>query len=396
MIDQLPILPAYRTKTGDYLTLREAVKSLPQVTPNVEHNLIRRPANPENYPLYHERAEQIRAGTFSRSTLFNEIEVVMRPSGTEDLFGRRFGEEEISSGEMAALAVAGFRDFLRESWRPEAKHVMMFSSGYDTRLIGALIKQLADENGDDWLGDTKFCCFQPEIEDAKSIYDYIGLPQRCWFPIDEGAPASDYYTECLDFKTIGAQLSDSERVWAGPLLTQLRLGDWLDDDVQGVSAVLSDETSTWNRLQWNNIAWFLGCYLFDNPGVLPGRPDVNFLFPFISREWIRLVSTYKIPISIDDFKKAMIEQVDPVLATLPNFRFKIKAIRDATGGHAYQQEISAATAQRMEDDYRASWYASEVGPATLDYQDDRIFRYFSDRNVHYIKAAIYQHLIDLS
>ena len=89
----------------------------------------------------------------------------------------------------------------------------------------------------------------------------------------------------------------------------------------------------------------------------------------------------------------MLRMLDPELDALPNFRFEVKAIRERNGGHIDQQELSAETATRMENDYRGSWYAQNIGPATLGYLHDRVFRYYDDKNCHYIKAAICEHLI---
>ncbi len=89
----------------------------------------------------------------------------------------------------------------------------------------------------------------------------------------------------------------------------------------------------------------------------------------------------------------MLRRLDPELDALPNFRFEVGAMRERNGGHIDQQAISMGTARRMESDYKASWYAQTIGPATLGYLHDRVFRYYDDTNRHYIKAAICEHLI---
>ena len=235
-----------------------------------------------------------------------------------------------------------------------------------------------------------------------------------------GGGAVDYYAECLDFRTVGSELSEAERFWGAPLKIQRNLSGYLDTSqkLQGACALFGDELTKWNRLGWGNVAWFLSCFAFDNPGVLPGRPDCEFILPFASEAWVRLQTTYRMPnfaeypehirklvhgvSAIDAFKLSMLHQIDPALPLFPNWRFEAKEVReknrgpsDPGRGHIDQQKISQKTAEKMEDDYRKSWYAKALGPATLDYQRDRTFVYWSDHNSHYMKAAIYQNLIDL-
>ncbi len=402
-LQQLAIMPRYRANGNEYSSLSEAATALGSITVNTKHSLVRRPgvgvhSHNNLDKVYRARSLQLQAGTYTRSTLACEIEGVPPPvsSAIQALYPVKCGGEAIDADDLADRALAAFADHVGEFWRPDVKHAVLFSSGYDSRLVGGVLKKLADKKGMDWLGDVKFCCFQPEIDYAKTIFDYLGFPENMWHPIDPGAPSTDYYADCLDFATVGAQLSESERFSGGPLLAQLRLGDYLDGDVQGLSAVFSDETGKWNRLRWGDVGWFVGCYLFDNPGIFPGRPNAEFLFPFASLGWLKLVTKYRIPCDLDDFKLTMNRRLDPNLAdldALPNYRFQIGPIRKQLGGHIHQQVLSKQTVDHMEADYAASWYAQSVGPRVLDFSD-QMFRYFAERNGHYIKAAIYQHLID--
>jgi len=392
---QLPMIPYYARGMSAASSLHTAAGR--HANARHDHALIRRPGGDARKQIYIERSKAIRAGNYGRETLLKEVTVRIKRAApeVEALYRLAHGTAEAKPVTFAGRAIEGFLAHIERSWDPTAKHVVMFSSGYDSRLLGALLKKIADERGVEWLGDTRFCCFQPEVAYAKRVYDHIGLPAEMWWPITPDAPAKDYYKSCLDFNTIGAQLSESERFWGGALLIQLTLGDWLNGHVQGISALFSDETSKWNRKRWSDIGWFIGCYLFDNPGILPGRPDIPFIFPFASVEWIKLVTKYRLPMAVDDCKLEMIKQLDVKLAdtrALPNFRFQIGPMRVRNGGFEDQQRISKATAEAMENAYRASWYAQKFGPAVLDYQNDRVFRYYDDRNVHYLKAAIFDHL----
>lgn len=419
MMKQLPMFPVYQTADGSqYRTLHEAARALKTVRANPGHTLIRRPAEKQNMERYAQRAKRIIDGTYDRSTLLQDVRAVMQPMPAEltKLLPKQSGKQHVDDVDKHTdKLLATLIKHVRRSWNPHARHVVMHSSGYDTRLITSVLKHVAMEEGNNWLGEVTFVCFQPEIKHARAVFDYLGWPKSTWFPVDAGKPAVDYYAPCLDFKTIGANVSESERFWGGPLLTQLRLGGYLTDTakpLQILSALFSDETCKWNRLKWGSVAWFVGCFLFDNPGIMPGVPQVEAILPFVNAEWLQLMSTFYLPRSIDDSKLALLQRLDPALADtkrFPNWRFSAKAIRERNvaaeaarcglapeniHNHIDQQKISQATAQKMEADYAASWYAQKVGPKKLDYQHRSYFVYWCDRNTHYMKAAFYQHLID--
>jgi hypothetical protein len=418
---QLPMLPVYRSGGSDYATLQEAALSLGIVQANPEHSLIRRPGVKQNMQRYARRANRIIAGTYDRSTLLKDVRAAIRVPHPEiaKLFSRQSGKQEVDNIEAHAdRMLATLIKHVRRSWNPLARHIVMHSSGFDTRLLTGVLRKVASEEGNNWLGEVKFVCFQPEIQDARKIFNHVGWPAATWHPIDPGRPGEDYYAPCFDFKTIGAHLSESERFWGGPFLTQLRLGRYLTDardagrPLQVLSALFSDETCKWNRLKWGNVAWFLGCYWFDNPGIMPGVPEATSILPFVNDEWLNLMSTYYLPMMIDQFKLLMIKRLDPALADItrfPNWRFSAKKMRDRNVAKEAmrrnlppeqikpfidQQAISQATAEKMDSDYRSSWYACEIGPPALRYREDRTFVYWSDQNTHYMKAAFYQHLID--
>jgi hypothetical protein len=320
--------------------------------------------------------------------------------------------------ELAKVGVAAIKTHMAQAWNPSARHVVMFSSGYDSRIMGACLAQLARERGADWLGDTKFCCFWPEVDFARKSFAATGLPAGMFHPIGPNR-AVDYYAECLDFATMGARISDIERFWGGPLKTELALAGYLDTakPVQVASAIFGDEMTKWNRYNWGSVAWFLGCFFFDNPGVLPSRPDCEVILPFSSEAWTRMQTTYRMPDlehypdhicnalssknAIDALKLSLLWEIDPKLAPVPNWRFEARKMREknrAAGslGHFDQQKLSDETAIGMESAYSASWFAKNVGPSSLDFRTEngRVFVYWSDRNTTYMKAAILQNLID--
>jgi hypothetical protein len=415
------MLPAYEAAGEVYPTIQAAARALGTVTYDPSHKLERRPGEKPKMELYEQRAKEIvKPGPYRRSSLLKEVKGFFpKPAPScAALYTKRRGDEVIPTPELAKVGVAAIKDHLAQTWDPNARHVVMFSSGYDSRIMGACLAQLARENGDDWLGDSKFCCFWPEVDFARRSYLATKLASHMFHPIGPNK-AVDYYAECLDFATMGARISDIERFWGGPLKTELHLAGYLDTPkpLQVGSAIFGDEMTKWNRYNWGQVAWFLGCFFFDNPGVLPGRPDAEVILPFSSEFWTRMQTTYRMPDleaypehiinaltsqnAIDALKLSILWEIDPKLAPVPNWRFEARKAREknrSTGnhgpGHFDQQKISAQTAHAMESAYSASWFAKTVGPTTLDFQNGRTFVYWSDRNTTYMKAAILQNLID--
>jgi hypothetical protein len=416
-MNQLPIFPVYASADGEFPTLRDAALFLGEVTANPSHKLERRPGQKPIMRVYDRRAKRLCAGNYERSTLLSEVRArpAKAPASVTSMYGRLHGTKVAAPEQVADLAIDAIARYLEESWDPAASHVMFHSSGYDTRLVAAILRQLAAQRGREWLGKVKFVCFEPELSLAHSIWLHGDWPSDSWEPIYPHHKPEDYYARCLDFRAVGRHLSEAERFWGGPLLTQIGLTErkiLTEAPVQGVTALFGDETLKWSRCRWSSVAWFLSCWFFDNPGIFPSRPDCKFIAPFVSAPWFDVLTEFRVPLAIDDFKLLMIKRVDPDLADLerfPNWRFEAKHVRarniakEATRRglpkkdvqpFIDQQKISSATSAMMERDYAESWYAQTFGPSKLSFASDRAFRYWDDRNTHYMQAAIYEHLLD--
>ena len=409
---QLQQFPKYRACKGGIYSLHDSLQDAAahaDTTPNPGHTLVRGPGPvvkrvPANQRVHEQSAKAIINGDWSRPTLLHGVDVVMRYAdpALEALYEMTAGTREMEPSWLACRAVDALTDHIIREWDPKAKHLIMHSSGYDSRLMSKLLMMIYRDRGDEWLGDVKFCCFQPEIIEATDIYTHVGWSLDYWHPIEPMANPLDYYAECLDFETVGKHFSEAERFWGGALKTQLALGDWLDGNVQILSGLRSDESLKWARLNWGTVAWYQACFMWDNPGILPGRGDIPSILPFCSLEWMELLTTYRIPLKIDEFKRLMIEQVDPDLAQLDNWReTECGAMRKRLGGHLSTQEISLMTQACMQLDYQNSWYAQNIGPEeikvppVMHYSDEGAAnpRYkppMPPYITNYIKAAIYE------
>jgi len=390
--NQLPIWPCWRVKgTGKtYPNLQEAALSVGALTVNKNHRLIRR-SDPEKEPVYRKYGEQIEAGGFTRGTFFNEIEVVLKdvPAGIRSLYGRKPGEKKIEVGYLAELGVKALEEAVVSQWDSQKIHIMPHSSGYDSRLISAMLMRLAERNGIEWLGEMRFVCWEPEIRYFRKLMDYMGWPEHFVCPVKEKSGPVDYYREILDFDFIGKIYCESERVWAGPALGRKWMKEnGLDETrCEGITGLFGDESMKWHRLNWGKVSYLVACYLFENPSPWLGS-DIPFMAPFVSEPWLDLITRYRMGCGLDDFKLSMIQIIDPELNNLnrfPNFRFVAGPIMQQHRAHPFQM-----LSENTVDTCRKRFVQAGGDPKTLF--PDHVFRYYDPANSHYLKMAIFHAL----
>lgn len=396
--EQLPLFPCYRIKgtNYDFFTLQEAAEHQYFVTPDPDHALIRRPGK-EKKAIYKERSKELHAGTYTRPTFCKEI-VALPPEPSPNicsLYSSTSGKKKMRVEVLAQRCVEALMYSIQSQWDNSKVHIMPHSSGYDTRLITGILRNLRKKNGDEWLGTVLFYCFEPEIAYAKKIFDYMEWPKDWWIPVREGVGPVDYYAEVMDFSIIGKLYCEAERLWLGPVLAKLVLEErGYTDDLIGISALFGDETCKWNRLRWNDLGFFLACYFFDNPSPWLGS-HVKFMFPFASKWWLHLLTEYRIPDKVDLFKLEMLKVIDPKLTDpykLPNYRFILGPELRERGFHDYQR-ISSDTVRNMTKRFRESWYCNIYKKEDV-LPFGNVLKYYDSRNTEYIKAAVYENLLE--
>jgi len=77
-----------------------------------------------------------------------------------------------------------FKSGIIQGWMPDKIHVVGASSGYDSRLIAKAIREIADERGDAWLGQTVFVECGGEGKNFEKIMKILGWKNyQIWEPI---------------------------------------------------------------------------------------------------------------------------------------------------------------------------------------------------------------------
>ncbi len=86
--------------------------------------------------------------------------------------GKVESEEAFAHRILNALAFVVYN-----TWNTTKYHIVMHSSGYDSRLLSLVIKKLHTRFGDDWLGKIHFVCHEWEWPVFEQVMQYEGWPE---------------------------------------------------------------------------------------------------------------------------------------------------------------------------------------------------------------------------
>jgi len=135
----------------------------------------------------------------SDETLFQGIEVLPDPPIiTSDQLPPR-GSTSITD------LLTSIRNSVTNYWRPDQFHVIMHSSGYDSRLLSAILQQTG-------ITDLLFVCTKIEGESFKRIMEFEGWPKSSYVVYNESTPMDEYFDSIRDFQNAHLRLGGVARV----------------------------------------------------------------------------------------------------------------------------------------------------------------------------------------
>lgn len=388
MLDQLAMTPRFVTASARYApTFFEAAvlhaAEVGALAVRPDHWLWRHNRLPD-VAIANRNAKATLKGRLRRSTLVEGVSSTTKsmPDEVEALLS---GTRGTKPGTPLSFALEAFERHIERSWLPGARHVAFLSSGWDSRLMLALLRRIYARRGAAWLGPLRVCAVEPEVEGARAIWEYLDWPEETWAPV-EGGP-EDYWRDYLTFQNAG-DVADVHRF--------LPHG-WTIADRLGFRPVQGLEGGWTISCRWNlklaetypTLAHMLGAFLFED-AVLPQFPEVEFIQPWVCREWMQWLCGNRLALSEKDFRWALLQHLDPKLAAFPNWRFQVGAVRKRIGVPYEEHALSKALQDEMAADYAASWYAKNVGPAELT--PGRYMEFYSGFTTHYLRAAILERL----
>jgi len=109
-------------------------------------------------------------------TLFDEIGVM----NYNDVFDTKeldkpLNRKNISRKEFIIKYIDLFRQSIYENWDPSKMHIILHSSGFDSRILSGILLRLYNELGDSWMGKSVLLCYTPEEDYAERVINYYNV-----------------------------------------------------------------------------------------------------------------------------------------------------------------------------------------------------------------------------
>lgn len=393
MFDQLPLLLKFKVKGEKeiYGTLQEAALKARNLSLNNSYVILQSGAT--KLKEFSRMVSQFeKTGTFTRYTLFNEIEAV--PLITENirtLMKSKRKEQRLNVQEFGVKLYNELYSYLEKVWDSSKVHFMMHSSGYDSRNISGILTKLRKKKGDKWIGKIYFYCNKPDIPLFRDIIKFEGWPESSIICFRENDPDMDYISEAFSFSNLGKWPNDIKPTWPDYYIqkTISSLG-YKKEDIQVLSAAFYDELVPQN---WRSLYSFCAGY------VLTLRYQLNefeTILPFASLNSCKVFLEYRLVPPNENKKQLKLflsSLTDPKLAEFRNFdtRYRKTVKRDKRGSH---HQLSESTLKKFNNDFRKSWYykVKKLNLVISDYYvlDDKIQGIYKE----YMKAAICEFLIN--
>jgi hypothetical protein len=87
----------------------------------------------------------------------------------EEICSLPWHARDLGMPELGRRFTAAFERAVAETWDPAKWHIVLHSSGYDSRHLSQAIKKLG-------LRDFEYVCMEPEQDEFVSIVNYLGVP----------------------------------------------------------------------------------------------------------------------------------------------------------------------------------------------------------------------------
>jgi len=290
------------------------------------------------------------------TTIFNEVSVTHYRSGIpwEILLALR-GAEALPISEKAFFngIIETLAAEIVQTWNSKKHHLIQHSSGWDSRIMGAIIKRLHRELGDDWLGDTAFVSWGCEAEAARKIVADEGWDPNMFVGLQKD---SAYFDAGLNFSTAWRSLNGSSvypinnPYWAARLLqergvipqdiekTQIYAASWFNEMFKAIMTPRGDFENG-----------FLKTYYYCLNGVHTAAIDFEFIQPLYNPQTISHFIKHQVHLqgSHEDVRRRLVAHLDKKLLRVP------RCGPAAVG-------VPSHIFNRVMVDYKNSWYGKNI------------------------------------
>ena len=309
------------------------------------------------------------------STLFKEIEIVPYDKVISNKLLRKLQKiKHRSKDTILDLFIYHIKESLEkyiiDHWDSKKYHIILHSSGYDSRIISHIIKKIYSYKGKEWLGHILFVCFGDEQKYFKLIMEYEGWNKDQYNTLDKDI---DYLKWNLDFGTAWKSLNGPAQYPANNLnwaLNQLDKKYFLNpNNVQIITQSYFNETflelgtRSWKIENWIK-KYYLSTYSNFHSAI-----NGQLLNPILNYETLKLIIESKFETKMPiDIREQILTKLDYDLACIP--RSTNTPIN-----------LSNRTKDKLKKDYIRSWYGRKkkrsINLATIEFKYDNFWSQWS-------------------
>lgn len=319
-------------------------------------------------------------------TLFHEVEVVpfderlnqrerelmsMRPAHGRKMTPAEFFEIWLMHLELAVA----------DLWIPRKFHLVLHSSGWDSRVLSLVLRRLSGRLGSDWLGDVLFACYGCEAPAHRAAMECEGWDEH-------------QYMEIVDVVLLFRKLLDFDNAWTwinnvkpGLSLSVIFVREMLErHGINPRSAQLwyGYYGNTTDRLCGKkNLLYRRTRNQYESPSSTSvyDIDDVNDMFGHY--DVLEYVIRARAPVTAKRslLRQQLLRQVAPELARIPEIQLKDDF-----------PLVPHELARQAKLDYTASWYGRMVHPDGVRQSTRHAEHYHGWWNI-WSRAALCEHLL---
>lgn len=324
--------------------------------------------------------------------LFKEIDTI-------PWFKNQWNLEELNLESSQKFDLRGFSeklknilvDVIRETWKNGMFHLIQHSSGYDSRILSGIIKELYKQNEID--GEIHFVCWEPEGPFFKKIMGYEGWGSEKYSVYRDGMDEQFYHSCSVDpfniWKCTNGSLYNLDTFFH--VLTDLQVrGVVPEKNVQVYRAGYFNESLTsWYHPGKNHLRGFMDfCYNAELTSCIAPTLCDETIFPILDYEAWKLIignEISKVSQEIKPIREEIVKLIDPDLFKLTRHSGDCSP-RGGEGIDNHQPNpfrvISSELLNRSETFYKNSWYGKQN-----IYQPTNELWYYTDWWNHFVAAA---------
>ena len=209
----------------------------------------------------------------------------------DEIISIKRNAKTITEDEFIRKFIKAFKETVRDIWDKNKYHIVLHSSGYDSRMLSWTIKQLN-------LSDLTYLCMEPEWDEFYPIMEYIGGEHHKMVVHRRGDnPGSNAIMDAM-----------SER--------------YLETyDTQVIAAGYFNEILSYGLLKNNTFKQWIDKYYYHQYTKNASQYPANVYYPILGIKVLKLVISSNINLDLNLHHK-IIKTADPILFNFKRYQDK--------------------------------------------------------------------------